>query len=142
MVIQVRDIPAAPTVEIVAWNSAEPAYGLRTWVRRNGTPDRYHRFWVSLDFDPAGRDVASAQALDRPAQTSNATDTQNCLNGKCSPGTTFGARILDGLLRSSKDNVPVKFLRTSGGDFTITMRRGLIDAYLASVDSVITALKK
>jgi hypothetical protein len=143
IVIQVRDVPTAPIVEIVAWNAATPAYGLRTWVRRSGgVQDRYHRIWVSRDANPGSAEVTKAQGLDRPLPVTSTTDTENCLNGKCSPGTTIGARMPDGALRSSKDDVAVKFIRDSGGDFSITLRRGLVDAYLVTVDSVVTALKK
>ncbi len=139
--IQVRNFPAASIVEVVAWNASEPAFGLRTWVRRSGAPDRYHRLWVTLDF-PSGRDVTQAQGLNRPLQVSTATDTQNCFEGKCSPTSTFGARIPDGAFRASKEDVAVKFITGSASEFTITMRRGLVDAYLATVDSVIASLKK
>lgn len=141
LVVQVRDFPAASVVEIVAWNAMEPTYGIRTWVRRNGATDRYHRLWVSVDV-PNGRDVSNAQGFNRPLPVTTATDAQNCFNGKCSPTSTFGARIPDGPFRASKEEVPVKFITGSGAEITMTLRRSLIDAYLATVDSVATALKK
>lgn len=141
-VIQVRDFPSSSLVEVVAWNTSEPAFGLRTWVRRSGAPDRYHRLWVNSDFGPGGRDVAQAQGLKRPLPVTNATDAQNCLDGKCSPNSTFGARLPDGPFRESKEDVAVKFITGGGSDFTFTLRRGLIDAYLATVDSVVASLKK
>lgn len=141
-VIQVRDFPSASIVEVVAWSASEPQFGLRTWVRRNGASDRYHRLWVNSDFGPGGRDVAQAQGLERPLRVSNATDAQNCLAGKCAPNSTFGARLPDGPLRESKEDVAVKFITGGGSDFTFTLRRGLIDAYLATVDSVVASLKK
>lgn len=141
-VIQVRDFPSSSVIEVVAWNTAEPRFGLRTTVRRSGgVLDRYHRLWVNSDY-PGGRDVSQAQGLSRPLPLSNGTDTQNCLNGKCTPGSTFGARIPDGPFRSSKDDLAVKFITSSASEFTLTARRGLIDAYLATIDSVAAALKK
>ncbi|MHB8839826.1 MAG: hypothetical protein ACYC7F_12850, partial [Gemmatimonadaceae bacterium] len=40
-VIQIRDFEKASIVEIVAWSATEPQFGLRTFVKRNGSPDRY-----------------------------------------------------------------------------------------------------
>ncbi|MCX5761749.1 MAG: hypothetical protein NTW72_09650 [Gemmatimonadetes bacterium] len=140
-IIQVRDLPGSPIVWVVAWNAAEPAFGLSTSVRRFGAPDRYHRLWVSLDW-PGGRDVAKAQGFNRPLPVSTTTETQNCFNGTCTPSATFGARLTDGPFRATQDDVPVKFVRGSGDEFTITLRRRLIDAYLGTVDSVAAALKK
>jgi len=142
-VIQVRDVSSAPIVEIVAWSASNPGFGVRTWVRRSGgSPDRYHRLWGNIDFGPNGRDVATAKGLNRPLQVSSATDTQNCMAGTCSPASTFGARLPDAPLRAAKEDVAVAFVTNGGNEFTISLRRGLLDAYLATVDSVITALKK
>ena len=140
-VIQIRDFAAASIVEIVAWSASEPQYGLRTWVKRNGTADRYHRLWVN-SASPAIGDASKAQGLNRPLQVSSARDDQNCLNGKCAPTATVGARIADDPLRKAKENVEVKFITSSGAEIVFTARRPLIDAYLAAVDSVIGALKK
>ena len=140
-VIQIRDFPAASIVEIVAWNAAEPQYGLRTFVKRNGAADRYHRLWVNGAY-PAIGDASKAQGLNRPLQVSSQRDDQNCLNGKCSPSTTVGARIADDPLRKATENVEVKFITNSGAEIVFTARRPLIDAYLAAVDSVVGALKK
>ncbi len=140
-VIQIRDFPAASIVEIVAWNAAEPQYGLRTFVKRNGAADRYHRLWVNGAY-PAIGDAAKAQGLNRPLQVSSAKADQNRVNAKCAPTATVGARIADDPLRKAKENVEVKFITNSGAEIVFTARRPLIDAYLAAVDSVIGALKK
>lgn len=140
-VIQIRDFPSASIVEIVAWNAAEPQYGLRTFVKRNGSADRYHRLWVNSAY-PAIGDAAKAQGLNRPLQVSSQRDDQNCLNGKCAPTATVGARIADDPLRKATENVEVKFITSSGAEIVFTARRPLVDAYLAAVDSVIGALKK
>lgn len=141
VVIQIRDFPSSSVVEVLAWNALEPAIGLRTFVRRSGAPDRYHRLWVNSEY-PGGNGITDAKGLNRPLQFSTATDAQNCLNGKCAPSSTFGARIPDGPFRASKDPLEVKFVTNSGSELTITARRPLIDAYLAAVDSVATSLKK
>lgn len=140
-VIQIRDFPSASTVEIVAWNAAEPQFGLRTWVKRNGSADRYHRLWVNGAYPGIG-DATNAQGLNRPLQVSSARDDQNCLNGKCAPNATVGARIADDPLRKATEHVEVKFITNSGAEIVFTARRPLIDAYLAAVDSVIGTLKK
>ena len=77
-----------------------------------------------------------------PLPVSSATDTQNCVELKCSPEATFGARIPDGPFRDNKENLSVKFLTGSDVEINITVRRPLIDAYLAAVDSVTAAQKK
>lgn len=140
-VIQIRDFPAASIVEIVAWSAAEPQYGLRTFVKRNGAADRYHRLWVNSAY-PAIGDASKAQGLNRPLQVSSQRDDQNCLNGKCAPSTTVGARIADDPLRKATESIEVKFITSSGAEIVFTARRPLVDAYLAAVDSVIGALKK
>lgn len=140
-VIQIRDFQGSALVEIVAWNAMEPQFGLRTWVRRNGSPDRYHRLWVNSAY-PAIGDAAKAQGLNRPLPVTSARDDQNCQSGKCAPNATVGARIPDEPLRKATENVEVKFITGSGAEIVFTARRPLIDAYLAAVDSVIGALKK
>lgn len=140
-VIQIRDFPAASIVEIVAWSASEPQVGLRTWVKRNGAADRYHRLWVN-SAHPAIGDASKAQGLNRPLQVSSMKDDQNCLNGTCSPSATVGARIADDPLRKARENVEVKFITNSGAELVFTARRPLVDAYLAAVDSVIGTLKK
>lgn len=141
VIVQVRDFPSSSTIWVVAWNAAEPAYGVGTVVSRSGKPDRYHRLWVNQEW-PGGRDVSQAQGLNRPLPVTTQTETQNCFEGKCTPNTTFGARIPDGPFRASKEDVPVKFITGSGSEITFTLRRGLIDRYLGTVDSVIASMKK
>jgi hypothetical protein len=141
VVIQVRDFEKASIVEIVAWSAMEPQYGLRTFVKRNGSPDRYHRLWVNSAY-PAISDAADAKGLNRPLQISSLRDDQNCLNGKCAPTSTVGARIPDEPLRKAKEDVQVKFITGSGAEIIFTARRPLVNAYLAAVDSVVGALKK
>lgn len=140
-VVQVRDFEKASTVDIVAWNAAEPQFGIRTWVRRNGQADRYHYVWVNADY-PAIRDAGTAQGLNRPLQVTSMRDDQNCVNGQCTPTAVVRARLSDDWLRKATDNVQVKFITNSGAEIIFTARRALLDAYLARVDSVTGALKK
>lgn len=140
-VVQVRDFEKASTVDVVAWNATEPQFGIRTWVRRNGQADRYHYLWVNADY-PAIRDAGNAQGLNRPLQVTSLRDDQNCVNGRCSPTGIVRARVPDDALRKATGDVSVKFITNSGAEIVFTARRPLIDAYLASVDSLKNALKK
>lgn len=140
--VQVKDIPTAPLIEVIAWNATEPNYGLRSWVRRGGKPDRYHRFWVNKDLIPSANEINSAQSLNRTLPTTTINDTQNCYNGVCMPNSTIGARFLDDLLRSSKEDLLVTFFTTGGSNYPITVRKAVVERYLVTMDSVIAAQKK
>lgn len=140
-VVQVRDFPNASIVDIVAWDAMNPQFGLRTFVRRNGTPDRYHRFWLTADFAGA-RDATTAQGFSRTLQVNIQNDNQNCWNGKCTPTTTVGARVNDNWMRDAKGDAEVKFISSSGYEIPLSVKRGVVDAYLAAIDSVSKALKK
>jgi hypothetical protein len=141
IIVQVRDFPSSPTVLIVAWNATQPGFGLSYAVRRSGAPERYHRLWVNLEW-PGGRDASDAKGFDRPLQVSQLTEAQPCFEGKCLPPATFGARIPDAAVRAAKGNAEVKFVTSSGSEINFTVRRDLMDAYLRTVDSVVTAFKK
>lgn len=141
-VVQVKDIASAPLIEVIAWNATEPNFGLRSWVRRGGKPDRYHRFWANKDLIPSASDINTAQALNRSLPTTIINDTQNCYNGVCMPNATIGARFQDDLLRSSKEDLLVTFYTTGGSTYPITVRRAVVDQYLTTLDSVIAAQKK
>ncbi|MHB8839466.1 MAG: hypothetical protein ACYC7F_11005, partial [Gemmatimonadaceae bacterium] len=97
--------------------------------------------WVNSAY-PAITDASDAKGLNRPLQVSSARDDQNCLNGRCAPTSTVGARVPDDALRKAKEDVQVKFITGSGAEIVFTARRPLVDAYLAAVDSVVAALKK
>lgn len=140
-VVQVRDFEKSSTVDIVAWNAMEPQFGIRSWVRRNGQADRYHYLWVNKDY-PAIKDAGTAQGLNRPLQVTSMGDDQNCLNNQCTPTGVVRARIPDDAMRKATGDVAVKFITSSGAEIVFTARRALLDAYLARVDSVKTALKK
>jgi hypothetical protein len=140
--VQVKDISTAPLIEVIAWNATEPNYGLRSWVRRGGKPDRYHRFWVNKDLIPSANEINTAQSLDRSLPTTIINDTQNCYNGVCMPNATIGARFQDDLLRSSKADLLVTFYTAGGSTYPITVRKAVVDLYLVTMDSVIAAQKK
>ena len=78
----------------------------------------------------------------RRLPVTNQTEVKNCFNRACTPSSTFGARIPDGPLRASKENVAVTFSTSSGDETVFTLRRGLIDAYLRTVDSVMASFKR
>ena len=141
-VVQVRDFPNSSTIDIVAWDAMNPQWGLRTFVKRNnGQPDRYHRFWVNSDY-PGGRDVSTAQGLNRTLQVNTQNDNQNCYNGKCTPTSTFGGRINDNWIRDAKGDVDVRFLTSSSSEINLSVKKGVVEAYLAALDSVSKSLKK
>jgi len=69
-------------------------------------------------------------------------DPYACFFGsQCTPVEAVGVRIPDALLRTHRDSLVVTFhaLRDS---WTITLRRELIAAFLASVDSVVAETTK
>jgi hypothetical protein len=70
-------------------------------------------------------------------------DRRSCWNFPvCSPPETYAARIPDELLRAHRDSVRVKFYSLNGREMIVTMYRDVIDKYLATVDSVSTALRR
>src|SRR5439155_14336283 len=50
--VEVRYYPHSPTVTIVAWDDADAAYGLRAWLRRDGSLIVGHRLYVSTYYTP------------------------------------------------------------------------------------------
>jgi hypothetical protein len=55
---------------------------------------------------------------------------------------TLGIRLPDSLLRANQEPVVVTFFPPVMTPWTLTIRRQLIDAYLAKVDSVVTDMKR
>jgi hypothetical protein len=184
-VVQVRDIPNAPTVSIVGWDNLSPEYGLRTRLRRDGShlgEDRVgeHRLYLSLVFVEANggfthavahhgkllRTIASGRATagqrgtprgldtafmrdtrgrdtDGVRDTEGVRDADACRFGNvCSPATTVGIGISDELLREHRDSLVVTLRPRNGRHWTIRLDSALINAYLATTDSVSASLKK
>ncbi len=150
-IVQVRDYPHAPSVAIVAWSPDQPAYGLRSGVRRNGSLERDHQLYVSnvyLGFTSAAQNPRYVQMLWPSARKVETTwvakDSYNCHDqSRCSPPTYLGARIPDKLLRENRDSLVLRFPAARSGldEMIIMIRRDMIDPYLAAVDSVVAALK-
>ena len=141
--VELRYFSFSPTVSVVAWSGQTADYGLRSWVRRDGSLVRDHRLYVGTLYEPWVRGLRLATAA--PGQfrmLGVSRDTYACHWGKCSPFETIGVRIPDDVLRASRDSVAVTLYGWSGRELTITLRRDLIDAYLAAVDSVSAALRK
>lgn len=141
--VEVRYFPFSPTVAVVAWAPAEAAYGLRAWIRRDGSLIRDHRLYVSTYYEPAVRAFPQAVVPSKPLLVTGIShDIYACYFGdSCSPPETFGARVPDEVLRG-RDSVAVKFYGRGGRELVVTIRRDLIDAYVAAVDSVSAALRR
>jgi hypothetical protein len=142
--IEVRGYPGSPTVAIVGWSDDDAGAGLRTWVRRDGTPSPEHRLFVSTYYALAGTIFVRAAVESGPLQMLPVQhDEQSCSGaGACSPYTTFGARVTDALLREHREGLNVTFYARDGRLLDITVGPDLVAAYLAVVDSVRTSLVK
>ncbi|MGH7520947.1 MAG: hypothetical protein ACREMI_06685 [Gemmatimonadales bacterium] len=142
--IEVRYYAHSPTVTIVGWDAGDAGYGLRAWLRRDGSLIEDHRLYVGTYY-PRRRPVFTrAMASSRPVRlTGVSRDVHACVGGKpCSPLETFGALISDELLRSNLDSIPVTFYDRGERVLVITLRRDLIDAYLGRLDSVVAVMRK
>jgi hypothetical protein len=141
--IEVRYYAHSPTVTIVGWDPAETAFGLRAWLRGDGSLIRDHRLYVSTYYTPARPAFTRAVTPDRPLElTGIARDVYSCAGGSpCSPPETFGAFIPDALLRSHRDSLAVTFYNGRGRELLITLHRDLIEAYLGRLDSVVAVMR-
>ena len=149
-VIQVRDVPHSPTVAIVAWDSDNGDFGLRTRLRRDGSPlgegrVGEHRLYLSSVFVEAHGGFAHAVAHDGKLlrNTDKTTDGDACRFGNvCSPRETVGLGVSDEWLRQHRDSAIVTLRPRTGQNWTIRLDGALIDSYLRTIDSVSAALKK
>jgi hypothetical protein len=141
--IEVRYYAHSPTVTIVGWDPAETAFGLRAWLRRDGSLIRDHRLYVSTYYTPARPAFTRAVTPSRPLElTGISRDVYSCVGGRpCSPPETFGAFIPDALLRSNRDSIAVTFYNRRGRELLITLHRDLIEAYLGRLDSVVAVMR-
>jgi hypothetical protein len=141
--VQLRYFSFSPTVSVVAWPAADAGYGLRAMVRRDGSLVRDHSLYVGTYYEPWVRSLYLAVAPPRQFRRQGVSrDSFACYFGKCSPFETLGIRITDEFLRANRDSVAVTLYGHDGRAVTITVRRDLIEAYLAAVDSVSAALRK
>jgi hypothetical protein len=148
-VIQVREFPASATVTVVAWDADDPAVGLRGLLNRDGTlvgHDRHgdHQFYLSTIYASSQggfvRAMVESQRVLLPVRAMR--DYDACWRGaKCSPLEIVGVRMPDAILRGSRDSLVVSFYASRGANWSVAVRRELIDAYLRTVDSVGTALR-
>jgi hypothetical protein len=142
-VVEVRYFPFSPTVSVVGWSSDDAGFGLRSWLRRDGSLVRDHRLYVSAYYLP-GRGsyyLASVPPVQFERE-GRSRDLYACYFGKCSPFQTLGWRVPDDFLRASRDSLTVTLYGRDGRKLDLTVRRQLIDAYLAKVDSVSATLRR
>ncbi|HST06932.1 MAG TPA: hypothetical protein VLJ83_02115, partial [Gemmatimonadaceae bacterium] len=153
-IVQVRQFPHAATVSVVAWDPEETAYGLSAQMRQDGSLIEDHRLYVSTYYD--GVRLTRAPSLPNRVGTVETVvpakhvllyagasrDPYHCYWGPdCSPYEALEVRVPDEMLRSNRDSVAVRFYGRADNEMIITLHRPLIDAYLAAVDSVATALR-
>lgn len=149
-VIQVRDLPHAPTIAVVAWDPGNPDFGLRTRLRRDGSVlgdarVGEHRLFLSAVFVDAQGGFARAVSQDGKLlrNSGRQADVDACRFGNvCSPRETIGLGVSDEWLRQHRDSAVVKLRPRTGQDWSIRLDGSLINAYLNAVDSVSAALKK
>lgn len=142
--VEIRYYAHAPTVTILAWPASEMMYGLRAWLRRDGSLIEGHRLYVSTYYLPTRPAVVQAVTADHVLELTGIwRDGQWCIGGKpCSPPETFGVIIPDTLLRAGSDSVAVVFYERSGRRVPITLPRTLIHSYLGRVDSVVAVMRR
>lgn len=141
--IELRYFSFSPTVSVVGWSAEDNWYGLRTAVRRDGSLVRDHRLYVNTYFEPWIRSLYRAVIAPRGLQMMGVSrDPYACYFGRCSPFETLNVRVPDELLRANRDSVTVTLYGAGNRQLLVTLRRDLIDPYLASVDSVSAALRK
>jgi hypothetical protein len=154
-IVQIREYSHSPTVTILAWAADEPAFGLRAQLRRDGSLVSAHRLYVSTYYNgvslsnlrSAPTRLAVVQTVAPPQRLLQSMgisrDVYACFYGiPCSPFEMREVRVPDALLRTNRDSVAVRFYGNGGTELIITVRREVIDPYLAAVDSVATSLRK
>lgn len=147
-VVQVRDIPNAPVIAIVAWTPGQGDYGLRTRIGRDGTHLGHsrkgeHRLYLDSKFAENQGGFAHASVNGKVLRsTGSERDMDACRFGECSPQSTVGVGVSDEILRENKDKFVVQFRPRGERPWEVTVRADLIEAYLAAVDSVTASVKK
>lgn len=148
-VVQVRDVPNAPTITVLAWDAGTPDYGLRTRINREGEDigdvrHGEHRLYLSSGFANAHGDFATAVTQDNKflRRVSPAQDPDACKFGECTPANTIGLGVSDEWLRKHPDSLVVTFRPHTGQNWSIRLDGSIIKAYLSTIDSVEASLKK
>lgn len=141
--IEVRDFPESPIVYVVGWSGDDPGYGLRTIVRKDGTSPLNHALYLTSYYTAAVPAFTRVYTPDRRLLLAGrGRDVHPCASsGPCSPYDFYSVAIRDTYLRSTRDSIPVTFYDRSSRELTITLPRTLIDAYIATVDSVVASLR-
>lgn len=143
--VQLRYFTSSPGVSVVAWLASEPHYGLRTWIRRDGSlVGGHHWLYVSTSFHPAVRSFPRASVAGQSLLAGGISrdDFACAFPGGCTPLDTFGARLPEKVLRAVRDSIQVRFYDLAGTHVDITLHHWLTQAYLATVDSVVTELRR
>jgi hypothetical protein len=158
--VQVRYFSHSPTVTVVAWRAEHPGYGLRAQIRNDGSLVREHLIYVSTSYRPEMPQSPRASIPSMPLRAyKGLRDADACRFGECSPHAAMTALMPDQVLRATRDALPVRFYEdvaarrnqpgsaapdVAGGprEFTITVDPALVSAYLATVDSVTSELRK
>jgi hypothetical protein len=165
-IVEVREFPRSSIVSVVAWSPDEPDFGLNARLRRgDGSLIRDHRLYVSTYYmgnvpvsDP--RIYTRPVVLGKPTRLHGVVETVTpaeqlvevtgithddhaCYYGvhTCTPFETFDVRIPDEMLRANRDSVAIRLYGRGGTEMIVTLRRDLIDPYLAKVDSVSASLR-
>lgn len=165
-IVEVREFPRSSIVSVVAWSPDEPDFGLNArLLRGDGSLVRDHRLYVSTYYmgnvptsDP--RVYTRPVTLGRPTRlhgvvqtvtpekqlleaTGITHDDHACYYDKhtCTPFETFDVRVPDEMLRANRDSVAIRLYGRGGMEMVVTLRRDLIDPYLAKVDSVSASLR-
>ncbi len=148
-IVQVRDFWRSSVVSVFAWDVEDAAFGLRAGVSRNGTivgGGRLgdHQLYITPFYAwyMGGFVHATAEPGKPLLRTGWSSDPYACFYGShCAPIDAVGVRVPDALLRANRDSLVVTFHATRN-PWTITLRRELIAAFLASVDSVVAEMRK
>jgi hypothetical protein len=149
-IVQVRDLPNAPIISIVAWDPDDANVGLRTRLGRDGKDlgdarGGEHRLYLDSTLVDAHGGFAHAVAQDGKLLRNVATarDVDACRFGNvCSPRETVGLGVPDEWLRQHRDGIVVTLRPRTGQNWTVSIDGGVVDAYLKTIDSVSASLKK
>lgn len=149
-VVQVRDVPNAPTIAVLAWDAASAEYGLRTRINRDGVDigearRGEHRLYLEPNFVEGHGGFAHAVTQDgkllRPMSAEDDPDACR-FDNVCSPSHTIGLGVPDEWLRKHRDSLVVTFRPQTGQNWTISIDGPVINAYLNTIDSISASLKK
>jgi hypothetical protein len=165
-IVEVREFPHSSIVSVVGWSPDESDFGLHARLRRgDGSLIRDHRFYVSTYYmgnvpasDP--RVYTKPVVLGKPTRLHGVVETvipadqlleatgithddRACYYDvhTCTPFETFDVRVPDEMLRANRDSIAIRLYGRGGTEMIVTVRRDIIDPYLAKVDSVSASLR-